>query len=279
MPLDHRRARRCSTGLGVVLMLGSTAVSAAEPWPARVAAVYEVEFAGVSIGTFDFNSTSGGGNYSLNGAGKLTLLFGALKWTGDAEASGRVAADGTYPKAFAYTWKGTSKSGSTRMTITGDTVSSVRHEPDKGPKEGTVPVLPAHLVGVLDPMSAVVAMSKGTSGQPCARRIPVYDGRARFDLVLTSRGTTPIAEQRPSGQPATGYVCRVKYVPISGHKPDEESKALATSTEIEVVLRPIPSANVFVPVKISVPTVAGSVVLKAKRVDITTSTQQIALTH
>ena len=260
--------------------ISTTAPAAAEGWPARVSATFQVEFGGVDVGTFDFKSSTTGGSYVVTGNGNLSLLFGALKWTGVGEASGKLGTEGIHPLSFASSYKSTAKAGGTRMTYTGDTISSVLHDPPKGPKEGTVPVLPQHLMNVLDPMSAVLAMSKGSSGNPCSRRIPVYDGRARFDLILQPRGTVQLSEIKPSGQPGTGYVCRIKYVPIAGHKADDETRAMAQSTEIEIILRPIPSANVFVPYKVTIPTIAGSAVLKAKRVDITTSAQQvIALSH
>jgi hypothetical protein len=273
-------AVRSVLGVLALSIVGTTGALANDGWPARVSATFEVEFSGVSIGTFDFNSSNNGQTYVLNGGGKLSLLFGALKWNGTAEATGKLAADGAHPHAFSYGYKSSNKSGSTRMTYTGNTVTSVIHDTNKPPKEGTIPVQPQHLVNVLDPMSAMLAMSKGTSGNPCSRRIQVYDGRARYDLVLSPKGTVQLSEQRPSGQPVTGYACRVKYVPIAGHKPDEENSAAAKSNDIEIVLRPIPSANVFIPYRVTVPTMAGNAVLKAKRVDITTSgQQQIALSH
>ena len=262
------------------LALASISGAQAQGWPARVSATFDVEFGGVGIGSFDFNSTTTGNTYALNGVGKLSLLFGALKWNGNSEATGTVTADAPLPKTFGFAFKSSSKAGSTKLIYTGNTVTRVIQDPDKPPKEGTVPVQPSHLVNVLDPMSALLAMSKGTSGNPCQRRIPIFDGRARFDLVLSPKGTVQLTEQRPSGQPGTGYVCRVKYIPIAGHKPDEETGAMAKSNDIEIVLRPIPSANVFVPYRVTVPTIAGNAVLKARRVDITTSgQQQIALVH
>jgi Protein of unknown function (DUF3108) len=269
------------SGLAAVLLSAASASGAfaQDAWPSRVTATYDVEFAGVSIGAFDFNSANNGQTYTLNGGGKLSLLFGALKWNGSAESSGKLTADAPQPQSFGFTFKSSSKSGGTRMTYTGNTITSVVNEPNKPPKEGSVPVQPQHLVNVLDPMSAMLAVSKGASGNPCSRRIPIYDGRARYDLIFSPKGTVQLTEQRPSGQPATGYVCRIKYVPIAGHKPDEANSAMAKSNDIEIVLRPIPSANVFIPYRVSVPTMAGTAVLKAKRVDITMRGQQIALSH
>jgi Protein of unknown function (DUF3108) len=264
--------------LGVLAGLAGQA--AAEGWPAKVKAGYDVDFNGLNVGTFEFTSTQDGTNYTLVGNGKLSLLFGAFKWTGDTKSLGRMVENQPKPQSFAFNYNGGKKVGSTRINYLGDTVGSVLHEPPKEPKPGTVPVLPQHLKAVLDPLSAILALTKGTTNNPCTRRISVYDGKERFDLLLSPRGVVQIAEQKPSGQPGTGFVCRVKYIPIAGHKIDQETKFMASSDQIEIVLRPIPSANVFVPYKITVPTAAGPATLISRKVEITTAAQQqIALSH
>ena len=86
--------------------------------------------------------------------------------------------------------------------------------------------------------------------------------------------------QSPSGQPDVAYVCRVRYLPIAGHKIDSETKFMAANDAIEVALRPVPSANVFVPYQINIPTMAGSAVITSKRVEIITPGKpQIAMLY
>lgn len=263
-----------------IALIGSPPAAATENWPARVQALYDIDFNGLNVGTFEFSSSHEGTTYTLNGAGRLSLLLGAIKWSGDTRTVGQLAGDSTHPKSFTFGYSGTAKSGSTRMAFGGNQVTQVLHEPPSPPKDGIVPVMPQHLSGVLDPLTAIMAVARGTDGNPCQRRIPIYDGKARFDLVLSPRGMVRLSEQRPSGQPGEGYVCRVKYVPIAGHKADQETKYIQQSEGIEIVLRPIPSANVFVPYKITVPTMAGSATITSRRVDITTpQRQQIALVH
>jgi hypothetical protein len=57
-------------------------------------------------------------------------------------------------------------------------------------------------------------------------------------------------------------------LPIAGHKIDGDTKFMAANDAIEVALRPVPSANVFVPYQISIPTMAGSATIVSKRVEI-----------
>jgi hypothetical protein len=65
----------------------------------------------------------------------------------------------------------------------------------------------------------------------------------------------------------------VHLVPISGHKKGEGAGAVVNGN-IELVLRPVPKANVIIPFKVTVPTIIGSAVLTSEQVDITMPDQQ-----
>jgi Protein of unknown function (DUF3108) len=259
-------------------LAGLSGSALADAQPAKVRAVYDISFNGLNVGSFEFNSEADAHNYTLNGQAKVSALFGAFSWGGETRASGKVVAESPKPDGFTFDFKSNSKAGAMKMGFTGDTVSSVVHVPPLKVKDNVVPLQAQHLKGVVDPMSAVMLMSKGTSENPCTRRLPVFDGKLRFDLMLSPRGQVQIKDQQSGGQPAMGYVCRVKYIPIAGHKIDDETKFFSRSNEIEIILRPIPSANVFVPYQITIPTIAGPAVMTSRRVDIVTAAkQQIAL--
>lgn len=267
------------SGLGF-LLLSPAPLRAADGWPSEVKAVYDVNFNGINVGSYEFASTQDSRSYKLSGNAKLSLLLGALTWSGVTEASGQFAGDRAKPAKYGFEFQAQSKVGSTHMSFADDTVTQVLQSPPPKTKEGLVPVLPHHLKGVLDPLTAVLALSRGSSESPCTRRLPIYDGTQRFDILLQPKGQVALQEQRPSGQPATGYVCRVRYVPIAGYKPDDGTRYLAQNNDIEIVLRPLPSANVFVPVSITIPTIAGNATLVARRVNVVSNGQiQIALSN
>ena len=55
---------------------------------------------------------------------------------------------------------------------------------------------------------------------------------------------------------------------------------MAKRADIEIALRPVPSANLLVPHLVSIPMVVGSVEIRSERIEIITSNQrQIALTN
>ena len=143
-----------------------------------------------------------------------------------------------------------------------------------------IPVREQHLKGVVDPLSAIMMLSRSATADPCDRRIPIFDGKERFDLLFSRKGEMRVTEQAPSGQPGIAHVCRVRYLPIAGHKIDSETKYMAANDAIEVALRPVPSANVFVPYQITIPTMAGSATIVSKRVEIVSPGKpQIAMLH
>ena len=259
------------------ILASPTGSHAADGWPASVQASYDVNFNGINVGTYDFKSTQDGQSYRLASNAKLSLLLGALHWSGVTHANGKMAGETAKPQAFGFEFQAQSKSGSTQMAFTDDTVTQVLHTPPAKTKENVVPVQAQHLKGVLDPLSAVLAISRGAVGNPCGRRIPIYDGHQRIDLVLSAKGQVQISDQ--SGPPATGYVCRVRYVPIAGHKADDQTKFMSQNNDIEIILRPVAGASIFIPHQITIPTIAGPASLVARRINIATnSRQQIALT-
>ena len=252
---------------------------AAEPWPGQVQAIYRIEFNGFDIGTFEFNSSVAGSGYTLTGDAQLSALLGAFQWKAQTRTAGTLAADAPKPAGYTFAFNGTGKSGSIKMGFAGDSVTSLSQVPPANPMPGTVAVREPHLKGVLDPLSAVMALSRSDNANPCGRRLAVFDGRQRFDLMLSYRRQERIAETRPTGQPGVAYVCKVRYVPIAGHRATEETRAMAASSDIEISLRPVPSAGLFVPHEITIPSPAGTIRLIAQSVRIVTHSEQIALGH
>ena len=265
-------------GLGAFLA-GGVASPRAEAWPAVVRATYDVNFNGINVGTFEFQAHTEGKSYSLSGSAHLTILL--FNWIGEVRTFGLLPASrAPRPAAYSFEFQAGGKTGSTRMDFAGGNVTEVRHTPPAPPKTDIVPLRQQHLKSVLDPLSAILVLVNYDSPDPCERRLPIFDGKERFDLVLTYKGQTKVSEQQPSGQPAIAHVCRVRYRPIAGHLTDAENSYLATTDDIEVSLRPVPSANILVPYQITIPTLLGYATIVSKRVEIETpGSPQIALLH
>ena len=72
----------------IAFAIGGFGSSQAADWPANVRAVYDINFNGFNVGTFEFQSQSEDESYSLTGNAQLTLLLGAFNWIGETRAFG-----------------------------------------------------------------------------------------------------------------------------------------------------------------------------------------------
>ena len=264
----------------VLLPLAGGMATAAEPWPHEVQALYKVRFNGFEVGTFEFNATVNAQAYVLTGNAQLSALLGVLSWKGETRAAGTLTTHAPKPAGYTFDFNGIGKNGSIKMSFAGDSITNVSHSPPLPPQPDAVPVRVEHLKGVLDPLTAVMALARSSSGNPCGRKLAVFDGRQRFDLMLTFSREERVVETRPSGQPDMAVVCRVQFIPLGGHKMNAETEHMAGSSGIELALRPVPSVNMFIPYQITIPTMAGSATLTSHWVQITTERRgQIALVY
>lgn len=252
---------------------------ASEAWPSRVAATYRVTFNGFDIGAFKFTSDVSSGGYTLSSDAQLSALLGAFTWRGVSRSTGTLSSGDPRPAGYTFNFQSSSRHGAVKIGFNDTRITSVAVMPPSEPQPDLVPVREQHLKDVLDPLSAVMAVSRATAN-PCNRKLAIFDGKQRFDLIFSYRRQEKVAEQRPSGQPSTGTVCRVKYVPIAGYRATAETKDLSQSSGIEVAFRHVPNANLMVPYLVTIPTFAGSATIELSRIDITTSDKgQIALAH
>jgi hypothetical protein len=255
-----------ATSLDFGGMSGAAAAAGKGPLPVNVDAVYRVSFTALGdIGHFQFNSKIDGDAYTLSANAKIdTAIF---DYRGDMASKGAVTATGitAQPADYTYNFKQKTflkkkKVKTLNIAFTGPSVGKVTPYDPPSPK--AVPVTAEQLKNVLDPLSGVMALSLGNMSNPCAQKLPIYDGKQRFDVVFT-----------PARRAGADHVCNVRLVPVSGHKPGEGSASVVNGN-IELVMRPVPKANIVIPYSVSVPTIVGTATLTSDRVEITMPDQQ-----
>jgi hypothetical protein len=267
------RARHCLSLVAVgVLTCGLGGNLPAEPafaqddvaTPSRITAVYRVDLGSFNLGNFKLTTTFRGEDYQMRGEGRFTVLSGLLyEWRGFMAGSGRVTNAGPEPAMYAFNYSDSAKMWERlRMTFEGRSVSGVTIAPSRRPLPRTIPVTQEQLEGVLDPMSGafLTAKSDNPNGDinVCNHTLPVFDGRARFDLVVSPKRVTRVKRTTPGGYGGPAVVCAVKFIPIAGHQPDNPGiRLMAQSNEIEVWLIPVRNTNMYVPYRIVLPTPAG----------------------
>lgn len=238
--------------------------AAAEVLPAQIGAVYKITLNGFELGDFSYKSSVTPQGYTLESDVEISALLGAFHWKGVSRTSGGLAGDKPRPSGFLFDYTSTTKDGSVKMGFNQTGVASVTVLPQSGPAPGMVPLKDSHLKDVLDPLSAILVLTQVDTADPCGRKVPIFDGKQRFDLQLQFRRQQPMS----NGQMAV--VCRVKYVPLGGYRANDETKSLANSTGIEITFRPVPGADLLVPQEVTIPTLAGNAMLTLERIDIKT---------
>jgi hypothetical protein len=270
---------------GLVAVVAATspfkpAAAVGPDWPNRVTAVYKLSFNGFEVGTYRFNANFADKSYVAVGKTEISALFGAFKWVGNFSGKGALEPAGVRPGLFEMSYKSKKKVTSVKIGFTGPSVSSVALVPQKPPSPEAIKLKPENLKNVFDPMAAMIAVSDANAADACHRTIPVFDGKQRYDLHLSFKGREPLKETRPSGQPKELLLCRVKYVPVAGHKPKDFVKPWIHYDDIEIALRAVPKAGIYVPYRVTIPSGIGDAVMTADTINITVANnQQIALTQ
>ncbi len=275
------RATSALAAAFAALGFSTACVAADASWPAAVAARYRLAFNGFDVGNYEFQSTFNGKVYTATSNASVSALFGAFTWKGQIASNGVLDPAKPRPAAYELRFKSKSKEGSIRLGFDKDAVKSIAVVPQKKPNAEAVPVKEADLKNVFDPMSAILAMTHSQSDKPCDRTIPIFDGKARFNLIMSYKGEQKLAAKgSENGAAQKLVVCNVKYQPIAGHKPKDFQSPWVDYDHMEIAMRPVPSARTFVPYRVSISTTLGSAVMSAERVNITSSDNtQIALTQ
>jgi hypothetical protein len=220
-----------------------------EKRPASVSAVYRISF-GVfgDIGVYRFKSKLRGEKYNLVADAKIETKV--LDYSAEMRSSGSLVASQLKPEKHMFRFKqnpliGKKKRSTLNMAFDEDS-----------PSKHVIPVVERDLQDVLDPLSAIMALSLDNKNEVCRRTLSVFDGKRRFDLIF-----------KPKRGASRNVVCLVHFAPISGHRRDEDRSVITGNAE--VVLRRVPKANIVIPWRITVPTIAGNAVLMSDQVVVT----------
>jgi len=269
-----QRARHClslaavaalTCGLGGNLPADTAYAENSFSTASRITAVYRVDLAGFNLGDFRLTTTFRGDDYEMRGEGRLTILQGLVfEWRGVTASAGRVTSAGPEPAMYALSYSdgGKQMTEQLRMTFGDRAVTGVSIVPNKRPAPRTIPVTKEQLEGVLDPMSGAFlsAHSENPNGDltVCNRTLPVFDGRQRFDLVITPKRAVTVRRTTPTGYGGPAVICGVKFIPIAGYQPDNpDIRLMSQSNEIEVWLVPVRGTDMYVPYRIVLPTQVG----------------------
>ena len=253
----------------LLLATVGTLATAAEAETVRTR--YGISLIGLPFGTATVDGTLEPQSYRLELQTKLTGLASILSSSkGAATATGTMPDNHVLPETYATTSSGGDVTRTVRMSMTAGNVDKSEITPPWDPFPDRVPVTDADRRAIVDPMSALIMAVPGTGPvigpAACERTIPVFDGAARFNIVLAYTGTRKVKTKGYAGDVA---VCSVRYHPVAGHRANRPgTKFMADNKDMEAWLAPVGQSRIVVPYRISVATMIGTVVVEATQFEV-----------
>ena len=249
---------------GVVLASDSGHPASAQ---GRLEAEYVVSIAGIPIGHGNWIIEINNDQYTAAASGATTGIIRFFTGAhGTGAAHGTVTGGQPVPSSYGATIIYDRRVDDVRLTLAGGNVTEYAVEPPLPPIPERIPITEADRHGVFDPMTSMLNRVGGTgdpvSPEACTRKVPVFDGRVRYDLHSEFKRMETVKADRGYEGPAV--VCAVYFTPISGYVPDRPAiKYLVELRDAEVWLAPIAGTRVLVPFRFSMPTPLGTGLLQA----------------
>jgi hypothetical protein len=154
--------------------------------------------------------------------------------------------NGFRPRRFESASRKGDKEKQREITYLDDGSLEVRHEPPRDDEPLAEPLLR----DTLDPVTALYAMiGSFDEVRRCAGRLPVFDGRRRYDLKLKQLGAAQLEPSDYGIYSGPAMHCRVTLRPIAGFKKKRKSLS-RLPRRVEVWLAPLKPGGPAVPVRL-----------------------------
>lgn len=262
--------RRFAVPAAVLLLAAHAPGAAAQT--TRLDAAYSVHLTGIPIGhgavVLDINEAG----YAAAGTAKFTGLVRMIsKGEGSSTVRGSFQANRVISSLFSTKSATASRDEKIDIVVENGFAKefSITPPPPAEDERNRVPLTQSARTNVVDPLSAglMLVPTPGDALNPesCNRTLPIFDGRFRYDVVLTYL-RTETASSKIDGYRGPVLVCQARYVPIAGHRSDRpQVKQLANNRELFVWLAPVDGTRALVPIKVSISTGIGTMVVEATR--------------
>lgn len=260
--------RLAAAAAALFLVVQATGASAQTT---RLDAVYSIHLTGIPIGQgaviLDINQTG----FAAAGTAKFTGLVRMIsKGEGTSTVRGSFQANRVISSIFSTQSNTSDRNEKIEIVVENGFAKEFSvMPPPRDLDKNRVPLTQAARTNVVDPLSAglmlVSAPGDVLNPQSCNRTIPIFDARFRYDVVL-SYLRTETAPKKIDGYDGAVLVCQARYVPVAGHRTDRpQVEQLAKNKELFVWLAPVAGTRALVPIKVSIATGIGTMVVEATR--------------
>jgi hypothetical protein len=260
-------AKSCAHAVALAVMTAGLASGASHRAQAqRLEARYLISMTGMRVGQSAWTVNLDDDRYSVSASGgSVDILNVLLRGEGVAKVSGSIKDGRLVPATFSSNLAEDGVKVDLKMTFDDGNVTAVEdNAPPPGPDR--VPLAQSHAQGVTDPLTALIIPDDGSGGgvpakESCNRTLAIFDGRRRYDLVLSFMRMEQI---RDKAEGASVLVCNVVLRPIAGHRANSMiMKYVAGRRDMEVAFAAITGTRFLAPFRLSVPTLIGTMAISA----------------
>ncbi len=224
---------------------------------------YKVSLGVLPIARMTFQTAVENERYTISGQFHSSSLVDIVREvSADSTVSGRMSGGTMSPERYVLDYKSGKRNHVYEVLFAGGNVVETKVTPERPKPDSWVPVPPADLRSVFDPIGALLIPG---DADVCAQTLPVYDGESRMDLVLSPNRSESFSAGRAKGE---AIVCSVRYVPKSGYrKGRKDIEYLKSVTGMEIWFAKTATLKLYAPVYAKIPTRYGTVHVTAEKFD------------
>jgi len=237
--------RTLSTSLAALVAMHAGSAIAQE---SSLATKMSISFLGINVGKLVNNISVANDTYKVSGAVRSNGVVSVVaKTRASFGSSGSISGTNLKPKTHFVKYTTNKKSGNIKVSYSGGDVKKISATPKIKYKKGSVPVTAAHLRSVLDPVSSLIfpvkASQIGNGRSVCNRTLPIFDGKARINLVMSYKSTQ---KAKVKGFKGNTFTCAIRYKPVSGIRPARKNiKFMKANRDMQVTLARVGNSNVY----------------------------------
>lgn len=257
-----------TAAIGIALTLATGSALAATQPPAidpeakpNIVADYTIYIGGFMAAEGSINATLEEGNYLVRsnlGVAGMPARFYDAQW--DMTSEGSLTDEKLKPARFAFRSDEKGRIKEREITYDASGVPTPVFDP---PENDLIDVLPFERRNALDPISALL-LPVANAGNPCNRRIPVFDGKRRYDLQLEYERDDQVTT-RNKGYSGDAVICSVRLTPRTGMRKGSFTTMLQQRDNTRIWLAALDGEDIYIPVRIQVRTPIGAAVMDVVR--------------
>jgi hypothetical protein len=233
----------------------------------KLTAHYVLSLAAITIGGGDWKVEIGKDRYIAKSDGELLGIWRVILGSDIAAvAHGSISQGRLIPANYVANFAWDDEIEDVKMQFRDGAVSELEVKPTIPAGGDRIPITPARLHGVIDPLTAGLIQMPGTrdllAPAVCQRTLPIFDGSQRYDLALSFKRMENISIEK--GYQGPVVVCAMAYQPVAGYSPSSfRVNYLKKNRDMEMWFAPVAGARLLAMIRISIPTTLGTALLKA----------------